>query len=187
MPVVVVLTFISILAAGAAPVGQEPGAASRPEAGCGAVEAGYGLPQKPAVVYGKPYVVPKFRLLVTDERTGAPAAGREVIVRYSWRWFEYPYPEHPLGVWSDSYELVRCVTDKGGSVEMPEFKLEPRGWYKGRLLMGRKPAFTHLDVSVHLGKHITHITIAKGELERYKKSKAETIPLRVSLASPLSR
>jgi hypothetical protein len=70
---------------------------------------------------------------------------------------------------------------------MSEFRVEPRGWYKGKMLLGQKPAFTHLDVSVHLEKHITHVRIAKADLERYKKSKADTIPLRVSLASPLRK
>lgn len=183
----VVVILISLLLAAGQSYGQAAARASKPRGACGAVEAAHNLPRKAPVVYGKPYIVPKFRLRVVDERTGEPVAGREVIVRYSWRWFEYPYPEHPLGVWSDAYELVRCRSDKGGVVEMSEFRVEPRGWYKGRLLMGRKPEFTDLDVSVHLEKHITHARITKGQLERYKKSKADTIPLRVSLTSTPSR
>ena len=186
MPRVIVIV-ISLLLVAASSSGQQPAPTPKPHTACGVVEAGYGLPQKRPVIYGKPYIIPKFRLRITDERTGVPIAGREVIVRYVWRWFEYPYPERPLGVWSDAYELVRCMADKGGVVEMSEFKVAPRGWYKGRMLMGRRPEFTHLDVSVHLEKHITHVRITKDELERYKGSKADTIPLQVPLISPLSQ
>lgn len=183
----VMLTLFSLLLLASSPSAQQALPASKPRAACGVVEEGYGLPREPPVVYGKPYVVPKFRLRISDEQTGVPVAGREVIVRYVWRWFEYPYPERPLGVWSDAYELVRCVTGEDGVVEMPEFKVVPRGWYKGRMLMGRKPRFTHLGVSVHLEKHITDVRITKGELERYKDGKTDTIPLQVSLLSPLSK
>jgi len=174
-----------VLLAASAAAGQDRAVASKPHAACGAVEEGYGRPQRPPAVRGKTYVVPRLRLLVTDERTGAPVAGREVIVRYVWRWFEYPYPERPLGVWSDAYDLVRCVTDARGAVEMSEYGVEPVGWYKGRVLFGRKPEFTHLDVSVHLEKHITHFRVTKGELKSFRERRAEVIPLRVSLTSPL--
>ena len=108
-------------------------------------------------------------------------------MRYVWRWFEYPYPERPLGVWSDTYDLVKCTTNNHGEVEMSEFKVGPIGWYEGEMLMGRKPQFTHLDVSVHLEKHITHVRLTKKDLERYRKSKADTIPVQVSLISHLPR
>ena len=160
---------------------------AKPLAACGVVEKGYGQTQRPPVVYGKPYNVPKLRLRVTDERTGAPVAGREVFVRYVWRWFEYPYTERPLGVWSEAHDLVKCVSDAQGFVDMPELKVTPGGWYKGKMLLGRKPEFTHLDVSVHFETHITHVRITKGELERYRKSRADNIPLKVPLASPLPR
>jgi hypothetical protein len=167
--------------------GQGPAPIPKPHPACGAVEEVHGRPPKPPVVYGKPYIVPKLRLHVADEQTGVPVAEREVIVRYVWRWFEYPYQEHPLGVWSDAYDLVRCMTDKHGVVGMSEFKVVPRGWYRGKMLIGRKPEFTHLDVSVHLEKHLTHVRITKRELDRYKSSKADTIPLRVSFTSPVSQ
>lgn len=165
--------------------GQQSDPKMKPHPPCSVVEDRSGRPQKPPVVYGKPYILPKFRLRITDERTGAPIAERQVIVRYVWRWFEYPYPEHPLGVWSDDYDLVRCTTDKHGEVEMSEFKVVPSGWYKGKMLMGRKPEFTHLDVSVHLEKHITHVRLTKDDLDRYWRVKADTISLKVSLVSPL--
>ena len=166
-------------------IGQQSGPEMKPHSACGVVEPGYGHPQKAPVIYGKPYLVPKFRLLVTDKVTGVPIAERDVSVRYMWRWFEYPYPERVFGVWSETYELVKCTSNSHGEVEISEFKVEPIGWYKGKMLMGRKPEFTHLDVSVHLEKHITHVQITKKDLERYRRSKADTIPIKVPLISPL--
>jgi hypothetical protein len=181
----ILIAQIWVLAAAVWASGQQPADVSKPHAACGAVEEDFGRQPRSPVVWGKPFTVPKFRLLVTDERTGAPVAGREVIVRYVWRWFEYPYQEHPLGVWSDAYDLVRCRTDARGVVEMSEFEVVPRGWYKGKLLMGRKPEFTHLDVSIELEKHLTHRTITRKDLKRHKDNKADTIPLSVPVISPL--
>lgn len=175
-----VLLTIVVLA-----LGQQSVPQTTSHSACGVVEEGYGRPQKPPVVYGKPYIVPKFRLQITDKQTGRPIAEREVIVRYVWRWFEYPYPERPLGVWSDTYDLVKCTTGYQGEVEMSEFRVVPSGWYKGGMLMGRDPEFTHLDVSVHLEKQITHVRLTKDDLEHYRRSKADVIPLQVSLVSPL--
>lgn len=160
---------------------------TKPKAACGVVEDGYGRSQRPPVVFGKAYTVPKLRLRVTDVSTGVPVVGREVFVRYVWRWFEYPYPERALGVWSEAFDLVKCATGEQGFVEMPELKVTPSGWYKGKMLLGRKPEFTHLDVSVHFETHITHVRVTKSELERYRKSKADTFPLKVPLTSPLSQ
>lgn len=167
--------------------GQESSGVAKSKAACGVVEEAYGRSQKPPVVFGKTYIVPKLRLRVTDVETGKPVAGREVFVRYVWRWFEYPYSERPLGVWSDAFDLVKCATDGQGFVDMPELKVTPGGWYKGKMLLGRKPEFTHLDVSVHFETHITHVRVTKAELERYRKSKADTMPLQVPLKSPLSQ
>ena len=183
----VTLTLGSVLAAAVFAPGQGPSGAAKQRAACGVVEKGYGQTQRPPVVYGKPYDAPGLRLRVTDERTGAPVAGREVFVRYVWRWFEYPYPERPFGVWSEAFDLVKCVSDARGVVEMSGLKVTPGGWYRGKMLLGRKPEFTHLDVSVHFETHVTHVRITKGELERYRKSKADDIPLRVPPAPPPSK
>jgi hypothetical protein len=181
------LILSSVLSTAVFASGQEPPGASKPRAACGVVEKGYGQSQRPPVVYGKPYNVPKLRLRITDERTGAAFGGREVFVRYVWRWFEYPYPERPFGVWSEAYDLLKCVSDSRGFVEMSEFKVVPGGWYKGKMLLGRKPEFTHLDVSVHFETHITHVRITRGELERHRKDKADAITLKVPFDSPLPR
>lgn len=183
----VMLLQLSVLVAAVCASGQGPSGATSPRADCGVVEAGYGQSKRPPVVYGKPYTAPRLRLRITDERTGAPVAGREVFVRYVWRWFEYPYTERPLGVWSEAFDLLKCVSDGRGFVEAPELKVTPGGWYKGKMLLGRKPEFSHLDVSVHLETHITHVRITKDGLKRYSKGKADDIPLKVPLSSPLSK
>jgi len=183
----VMLMLSSVLVVAAFASGQAPTGVPKPHAACGVVEKGYGQPQRPPVVFGKPYTVPKFRLRVTDEATGAPVAGREVFVRYVWRWFEYPYPEHIFGAWSEAFDLVKCVTDEEGFVEMSEFRVTPGGWYRGKMLLGQKPEFKHLDVSVHMDAYIRHVLITKRELERQKKSKTDTVTLKVPLASPLSK
>jgi hypothetical protein len=158
-------------------------AAVAPQKTCGELEQGYGHSQNPPVINGKPYTVPELRLKITDDRTGRPIGDREVVVRYVWRWFEYPYPERLLGVWSDAFDFVRCTTSKDGLVLFSEFNVTPVGWYKGKMLMGRKPEFTHLDVSVHLEEQITHVRVTKAELERYRRSHPSQIPLYVSASS----
>jgi len=166
-------------------LGQQAVPETKSHSACGVVEEGYGRLQKPPVIYGKPYIVPKLRLVFTDEQTGRPIAKRQVIVRYVWRWWEYPYPDRLFGVWSDTNDLVRCTTSDQGEVEVSEFRVVPSGWYKGKMLMGRRPEFTHLDVSIHLEKQITQIRLTKDDLKHYRSSKADIIPLRVSPMSPL--
>ena len=151
-----------------------------PQKTCGEREQGFGRSQNPPVINGKPYTVPELRLQIIDDQTDRPIGNREVIVRYVWRWFEYPYPERLLGVWSDAFDFVRCTSSKDGLVLLSEFKVTPLGWFKGKMLMGRKPEFTHLDVSVHLEEQITHVRVTKDELERYRSSNSNPIPLRVS-------
>ena len=139
--------------------GQQPPIALSGQKVCAELEQGYGQPQTAPVVLGEPYSVPKLKLQITDKRTSAPIIERQIIVRYVWRWFEYPYQEHPGGVWSDANDLVKCTSDKFGQLEIGELQVVPRGWYAGEKLKGRKPVFSHLDISVHLDKQITHVRV----------------------------
>ena len=164
-----ILAGLFVVALAVCPLKAQTSAPEGTQGTCREREKGYGHSRNPPVIYGKPYTVPELRLQFIDEQTDLPIAEREVIVRYVWRWFEYPYPERPFGVWSDTYELVRCTTDSAGLVPLFEFKVTPSGWYKGKMLMDRKPEFTHLDVSVTLEKQITHFRITKDELERYRR------------------
>jgi hypothetical protein len=182
----VIVICVFVCASAVLTAAEQSAETSKKHAACGEVEDAPSR-EKPAVVYGTAYVIPNLRLRILDTRTGVVASAREVIVRYVWRWFEYPYQEHPLGVWSDAYVLRKCATDEQGFVEVSEFTVTPRGWYKGKLLLWRKPVFTHLDVSVHLEKHISHVRIDKSEIERYRKSRADVITLRVPFTSSLSQ
>lgn len=152
------------------------------KAGCGVLETDFifGHPRTPPVIFGKPFIVPGVRIQAVDAKTREPLVGNEIIVRYAWRWFQYPYPEHPLGSWSDAYDLVRCVTDKDGMIVVREHEVVPGGWYKGKYLLGRKPDFRHLDISVGTKKSIQHFEVSRNELEQMRRSHKSDVILVVS-------
>ena len=149
--------------------------------GCGVLETNFidGHPQTPPVIFGKPFSVPSVLIKAVDAKTRKPLVGNEIIVRYVWQWFQYPYSEHPLGVWSDAYDLVRCVTDTDGMVAVSEHEVVPSGWYKGKYLLGRKPSFLHLDVSVETKKSIRHYEVSRKELEQMRQSQRSDVILAV--------
>ncbi len=173
--------IILILAAATLSFGQDSPLPSL-EAGCGVLEKDFvfGHPQTPPVIFGKSFSVPNVRIQALDANTRKPLVGNEIIVRYVWRWFQYPYPEHPLGVWSDAYDLVRCVIDKDGVVVGPEHEVVPSGWYKGKYLLGRKPSFRHLDISVGTKKSISHYQVSRNELEKMRQSQKSDVIFTVS-------
>ncbi|MEJ7623462.1 MAG: hypothetical protein WKF34_05675 [Pyrinomonadaceae bacterium] len=161
--------------------GQEaPLPSSKVDCGVLVTDFMFGHPQTPPVIFDKPFSVPSMRIQAVDAKTRKPLVGNEIIVRYSWRWFQYPYQEHPLGVWSDAYDLVRCVTDEDGMIIVPEHEVVPSGWYKGKHLLGRKPSFRHLDVSVGTKKSIQHFEVSRNELEKMRQSQKSDVVLAVS-------
>jgi hypothetical protein len=174
------IAFLILAAAVSSPAQDSP--APAPKVGCGVLETDFinGHPQTQPVIFGKAFNVPGVRIQVLDAATRKPLSGNEVIVRYVWRWFRYPYPEHSFGVWSDAYDLVRCVTDKDGTVVVPEHEVVPSGWYKGKYLFGRKPGFRHLDISVGTKKSITHFQVSRNKLEKMRQSKKSDIVFNVS-------
>ncbi|MFT3745784.1 MAG: hypothetical protein QM785_16020 [Pyrinomonadaceae bacterium] len=95
----------------------------------------FGHPAGKPVIYGKHFPVPELKLRFVNDKNDAMASD-EVIVRYKWKWFEYPYQEHPTGVWSTAYYHSKCSTDVDGRVTVPEYDLIPAGWYKGAFLFG---------------------------------------------------
>jgi hypothetical protein len=151
---------------------------------CG--EAGTPYVRKdPPVVHGKPYVVPTLRLRVVDAQTGKPIVGRELMVHYVWRWYEYSHEGHVLGVWSDVSIPRKCTTDQEGFLSVPEFRITPHGWYKGKLLLWRKPEFTHLSVTVDFHNFTNRFRsvsfrIDKTDINRYQEADSQFINLRVS-------
>lgn len=177
----VLLIFILDLILFGVAIGQSTDPSSS-NAGCGSVEtnSAFGHPQTPPVIFGKPFVVPTLRIRVIDAGTGKPLIGKEVIVRYVWRWLEYPYQEHPFGAWSDAYDLVRCVTDQNGMVVIAEHQVVPSGWYKGKYTLGHKPSFRRLDISVNTGRSITHREIKQKFLENLRRRNESDIMITVS-------
>lgn len=138
-----------------------------PSGNCGVIETklNFGHLQTPPVIFGTLFKVPGLQIKFVDSGTQKPIAGNEVIVRYVWRWFEYPYQEHPFGVWSDAYDLVRCVTSQNGFVNVPEYDVVPSGWYKGKYLVWHKPSFKELEISVTTGKGIYSYQVSRKSLD----------------------
>jgi hypothetical protein len=151
-------------------------------AGCGNLDTSFigGHPQSPAVIFGRPFIVPNVRIRFVSANTGQPLVGKEVIVRYVWRWLEYPRQEHPFGAWSDGYDLVRCITDENGVISVTEREVVPRGWYRGRYTLGRKPSFRHLDISIHTERSIIHRQIERRNLEGLRRRNQREVTLSIS-------
>jgi hypothetical protein len=128
------------------------------------------------VITGEAFIIPSLKFRVTDSKTGKPVSKKQVVVRYVWRWFQYPYPDHPLGAWLDAYDLIECSTDEAGYLVLPEYKLVPRGWYSGKHLLGRKPKFKELELS--LENH--HLWMTLRQLDETKKMKEGKKPVVLS-------
>ncbi|MBX3278942.1 MAG: hypothetical protein KF868_13135 [Acidobacteria bacterium] len=135
---------------------------------------GPGCEKRVPVIFGKPYVVPTLKIKLIDRNTNKPAAGIKVSVGYGFKWFEYPYPEHPRGVWSEASYSTECVANEEGVIEVDEFKVEPHGWYKG--VYAREPQFTKVTIGYELpyvgsaGKNCaTGTDISRSQLERCRR------------------
>jgi hypothetical protein len=107
-----------------------------------------GEPPGAAKIFGAQVVVPSFQVKFVEEETGRDIIPEKVAVSYSWRWLEYPYPEHPWGVWSSASDGFDCVASESG-VHVVEFKVRPRGWYDGkytRFPWSKRPSFTGISI-----------------------------------------
>lgn len=121
-----VTSVVFVAAANFAP-GQDP--VSSPGAqNNGPVRPGCSAPATKPALYGRPYAVPALPLRVVTASTGEPLAGATVRARYTWKWLEYPYPEHPEGSWNDACDVVEWPVDRGGLSVLPEYEVNPRGW-----------------------------------------------------------
>jgi hypothetical protein len=125
-----------------------------------------------AVIFGEAVTVPELRLRFVDAKTGTRIAPKQVIVTYPWKWLEYPYPEHPWGAWSDAYDFIKCaLRENAEEVVIPEYKLVPRGWYKGKYTdfpWSRKPKFDGIGITVEEDKCMSGFGIKKSDLDRYR-------------------
>lgn len=66
-----------------------------------------------------------------------------------------------------AYDLLECSTDNQGYLTVPEYRLVPRGWYKGNYLLGRKPEFKDLELSIEN----YHVWMTRKQITRSKKMK----------------
>lgn len=132
-----------------------------------------GNPRGSAVIFGEAVAVPELRLEFVDAKTGTRIVPKQVTVTYPWKWLEYPYPEHVWGAWSDAYDFVKCTPrENAEEVIIPEYKLTPRGWYKGRYTdfpWSRKPKAGGIGITVEEAHCTSGFGIKKSELERYKR------------------
>ena len=160
--------------------GQASPSAPGDQEKCGSIKAAPFSRTDAPVIFGEPYIVPAIELKVVDESTGKPLARNQVIIHYEWLWWEYPYPERPLGVWSGASELTQCVTDEDGKIALPEHKVEPRGWYNGKMATGRKPKFDKLSVQVFVGDHIIAGEYSKSEIDKLQREKKAVITFPVN-------
>jgi hypothetical protein len=155
--------------------GKRPRATSGEQVKCGSIESTPFARGDTPVIFGEPYTVPAIEFRVVDESTGKPQAGRQVIFHYAWLWWEYPYPERRLGAWSSESEFTKCTTDQEGRIVLPEHKVQPRGWYDGEMLTGRKPKFDKLSVQVFVDNHIVAGEYSKSEIDDFQQEKRRAI------------
>lgn len=117
-----------------------------------------------AVIFGEAVTVPELRLRFVDAKTGTSIAPRQVIVTYPWKWLEYPYPEHPWGAWSDAYDFLKCAPrENAGEVDIPEFKLVPRGGTRGSTPISHSRAS---QSPMELGSRSKKISVRLGSASR---------------------
>jgi hypothetical protein len=138
---------------------------------------GVGCEKRVPVIFGTHYEVPTLRVKLIDKNTNKPASVASITFNYNWKWLEYPYTEHPFGVWSEENYSTTCSADEGGIVEVGQFKVEPHGWYKGIYSVGKKPRFTGVTVGYDLPyvgsteKHChTYTEISRSQLEKCRRN-----------------
>ncbi len=189
---------IWILAAALAVGASSPAENEIAPGGCGAeLAAGGGqlgpgmIPAEDTVeVWGKPVEVPELKLQATE--AGAPMRDARLSVCYDWRWYSYPYPETLFGAWEINYECRSCRLAEGGSATVPPHQIEPRGWYNGWLLFGRKPSFVGLRFEISSGGYsysLSHVTpkqlgqLKEGRIGELRLQNAD-IEVTISVAAP---
>jgi len=174
------LAIVALLAACGWCLGQTE---AKPGGGCGPPAEdclGADCRRGEPVIFGKPYVAPRLSLRVVGEEDGRPLPGIKLAVRYVWEWLEYPYPERPFGVWSEGSYSSPCVTGEDGSAAAAEFRVVPRGWYKGAHAAGRRPRFVRVDVTLVLPKCLTSRSYGRRELDRCRRRGDCELTLKVS-------
>lgn len=83
------------------------------------------LENKDEKVYGKAYMVPQVRVLLTDEETGGPFAERDAAAKYCWGWEVIRRTPETDRMASTQCTSVKIRTDAAGVVLLPSFLMTP--------------------------------------------------------------
>ena len=129
-----------------------------------------GQPRGPAVISSTPVQVPQLKFRFVDEKN-QPVQPKEIQVTYSWKWLEYPYPEHAWGAWSDGYDFVKCTVEPNETVVVPEYAVTARGWYKGKYTSfpwAHKPQFRGVGIHIAYTTCDLGFGIKRSEYEQYQ-------------------
>lgn len=172
------LLHFVILPFAACACGQDPnsplyraGCVSRP-AESGRMEP-FGPAGRKPVIFGTPYFAPALKFRVANGN-GQPPQRARIMLKYSWHWLEYPYPEHPFGVISDAWDVVECPVADSGFAYVPEFEVRTRGWYAGIFLRPilppwrkKLPEFYEIEIDV-LGPCEKRLRLDRQQLDDYR-------------------
>jgi hypothetical protein len=176
----VMLTWCALLLLGGVATAQE--ATVGCELFAAAEENPLGGKQSDPVIFGKPYGVPDLHLQFEED--GNVMRPSKIAVYYIWNWLEYPYPDHPFGVWSSAHDWFNCNVGENGKLTVPSFTVKPRGWYKGFYIYfpwPKKPHFDHVELTLHVEGCAPKLQIDAEDLKRYTGARAI---VKVSCNSP---
>ncbi len=147
-------------------------------------DVGVGHPQTTPVIFGKAFVTPNVRVHFLDAGTKNQIGGNLVVVHYTWWYFNPTSGENcEWGCWEDAYENAQCITDKSGTVNLPEFEVVPSGWFKTkpRLFFSTAPKFHDIEIDIHTQKWIIGYHLSQKELERMRKTQTVDVTFEVEL------
>ena len=133
-----------------------------------------GKPLGPAVLFSDPVTIPAFRMRFVDSKSGQLVVPSTITIAYVWKWLKYPYPEHSWGVWSSASDVVECF-EPSAEIQVPEFKVRPRGWYDGKYVkfpFWRRPSFEGILIVLTVNGSTARSTISPKQSMRLKNKTA---------------
>ena len=132
------------------------------------------------ILTGPPALFPEIKLKITRNDTGEIMPLQEVRLFYKWRHFVVSPKYNTDGKWTETADLIRCITSAEGIVNFPEYNFVPRAWYDGpkiqSILRGKNvPRFHELELSVENW----HYLITKDQIKKIRDGKIkESIELK---------
>ena len=126
---------------------------------------------RPAVIFGRKRLVGPLRIRLVNGISGRPLAHRGITVAYSWRWLEFPYPEHDWGASTETADRLPCELDAEGWIQTLAHEVAPRGWYAGkwtRLPWPRPPEFTAVSITAVTTGGFARVSLTLRDLARFE-------------------